>query len=324
MITRCHGSETIGVDMKQLMITVSVLFSMLILSGNALALGLEYYGVEVTINDDFSVHNMIVLKFDTPVNHLDYSLDFEVENLEYESDFEFSDCTVEKSNVGSTISCDFIGMTAEKNKLELEFDTRDVIKEADDNYRFIVNYGIELPVESTFVLIRLPENNILAGTANESYFPTSGGTLTDGRRIMVFWEEEGLETGENLQFSILFTRPAMNTEVFGFLIYAVAALIVVMIVIGIAYFRRRGSKVAVVKSVLNKDEKKVIDILNDRKGEAGQKVIVRETDFSKAKVSRIVKSLKERGVVDTEAISGRENKVKLVLGERPKAAGKSD
>jgi hypothetical protein len=304
--------------MKQFMITVSVLFSMLVMSGNALALGLEYYGVEVTISDDMSAHNMIVLKFNTPVSHLDYRLDFEIENLEYEADFAFADCEVVKNNGGSAISCDFIGMNNESNKLTLDFDTYDVIKEADDNYRFTVNYGIELPIESTFVLIRLPENNILAGSADESYFPLSGGTLTDGRRIMVFWEEENLETGEDLQFSILFTRPAMNTDIFGFLVYVVAIAAIVMIIIGVTYVRRRGTNVAVVKSVLNRDEKKVIDILNDRKGEAGQKVIVRETDFSKAKVSRIVKSLKDRGVVDTEPISGRENKIKLVLGEKAK------
>jgi uncharacterized membrane protein len=301
--------------MKQLILTVSLVFSILLLSGNALALGLEYYGVEVTINDDVSVHNTIVLEFDTPINHLDYNLDFEVENLEFESDFEFADCTVE-NNGGSTISCDFIGMTNENNQLKLDFDTRDVIKEADDNYRFIVNYGVPLPIQSTFVLIRLPQNNILAGQTNESYFPQSGSILSDGKRIMVFWEEEKLPSGENLQFSVLFTRPMMNIEFLDYLVYLTAIIAVVLIALGILYVRRRGTKVAVVKSVLNKDEKKVIDILNNRGGKAGQKVLVRETDFSKAKVSRIVKSLKDRGVVDTEPISGRENRVMLILGKK--------
>ena len=40
---------------------------------------------------------------------------------------------------------------------------------------------------------------------------------------------------------------------------------------------------------------------------------MRETDFSKAKVSRLVKNLKERGVVDIEPVSGRENRIILKI-----------
>jgi uncharacterized membrane protein len=178
-----------------------------------------------------------------------------------------------------------------------------------------VNYGIPFPIENTFILIRLPRNDILAGEQNESYFPTTGGTLTDGKHIMVFWEDEGLETGENLQFSILFTRPAI-TDIFSFAFYAMLIVAVVAVVVATIYIKRiRGTKFAVMKSVLNKDEKRIIDILAHKEGRAGQKVLVRETDFSKAKVSRIVKSLKERGLVETEPISGRENRVILRLGE---------
>ena len=97
------------------------MLSLSVISGNAAALGLEYYGVEVSIQDDLTVNNVIVLNFDTPVNHLDYTLDFKVENLKFESDFEFSDCSVIDTNGGSTISCDFIGITEDKNKLILDF-----------------------------------------------------------------------------------------------------------------------------------------------------------------------------------------------------------
>ncbi len=309
--------ETIMIQVKQSVLTVSVLLSMLLLSGDALALGLEYYGVEVTINDDHSVTSMVVLKFDTPINHLDYNLDFRAENLEYESDFDFTDCAVSDKDGGSAISCDFIGMSPDENKLTLTFTTRNVIQKTGDNYRFTVNYGIPLTIENTFILMRLPQNDILAGEQNESYFPTTGGTLTDGKRIMVFWEEEGLETGENLQFSILFTRPVV-TDIFSFAFYAMLIVAIVVIVVAAIYVKSiRGTKTAVVKSVLNMDEKRIIDILSHKEGRAGQKVLVRETDFSKAKVSRIVKNLRERGVVDTEPISGRENRVILKLGEAP-------
>jgi DNA-binding Lrp family transcriptional regulator len=72
-------------------------------------------------------------------------------------------------------------------------------------------------------------------------------------------------------------------------------------------------------SVLNKDEKRIVDILSRHGGKSGQKVLVRESDFSKAKVSRLVKNLKERGVVDIEPISGRENRIILKFDKKPDA-----
>ena len=61
----------------------------------------------------------------------------------------------------------------------------------------------------------------------------------------------------------------------------------------------------------NEDEKKVVDVLKAHNGSVGQKIIVRETGFSKAKVSRLVNSLKERNVIIVEPISGRENRIVL-------------
>ncbi len=65
--------------------------------------------------------------------------------------------------------------------------------------------------------------------------------------------------------------------------------------------------------LLNKDEKRVVDIIARNDGQVRQSVIVKESDYSKAKVSRLIKNLKERGVVDTDPISGRENKVILKI-----------
>ena len=43
---------------------------------------------------------------------------------------------------------------------------------------------------------------------------------------------------------------------------------------------------------------------------------MRESGFSKAKVSRLVSNLRERGVVGVEPISGRENRVLLKTGKK--------
>ena len=312
--------------MKGVIVSVVLLISLMALSGQGQALGLKYYGIEDTINEDLIVSNMITLKFDSPINHLDYNLAFMIEDFDYEADFELADCALIESGSQSTISCDFIGMTDQKNTLILRFNTRNVIRKVGDNFRFTVNYGISLPIERSFTIIRLPQNGILAGTlANESYSPSTGGILTDGKRIMVYWEGENLTSGDNLQFSVLYSTPAFGS-LNNFVIAAVT-FVVIVVMVGIAVYIRRGggSEGAVqdaVKSVLNRDEMKLVDILQKHDGKAGQKVIVRESDFSKAKVSRIVKGLKSRGVVDTEPISGRENRVILRLDkEKPEEEG---
>jgi uncharacterized membrane protein len=46
------------------------------------------------------------------------------------------------------------------------------------------------------------------------------------------------------------------------------------------------------------------------KGTVDQRQIVRETDFSKAKVSRIISNLVERGVLEKE-VKGRKNLIRL-------------
>jgi len=307
--------------MKQLIVSVLVaVCCVVVFSSEGYALSLNYYGIEDTINEDLTVTNQITLKFGSPINHLNYNLGFKVYDLEYEADFEFVDCKVTDRDGKSEISCDFIGMTEEKNTLILKFKAKNLIKRVGDNYRFTVNYGISLPIKRVFVLIRLPKNGILAGNvANESYFPSTGNTLTDGKHIMVYWEEEELASGDSLQFSVLYSIPIIAGPLYNLFIAALT-FIVVIVMIAIAVYIKGGApegKKDIVKkavtSVLNNDEKTIINILNRHDGKANQKHLVRESDFSKAKVSRIVKNLKERGIVDIEPISGRENRIILKI-----------
>ncbi len=273
------------------------------------ALYLEYYGIEDTINHDFTVDNSITLRFSEPISHLDYQLDFRIENLTTKSDFE-SNCEIKYVNGKSVISCDFIGMNEKKRQITLSFRATDVIRKVDGNYKFNVNYGISLPINRSFVLISLPEKGILAGeVANKSYYPEDGKTITDGKRIMVYWERENLTAGDSLQFSVLYATPSIISNV----LVISLTLLVIIVMISIAVYLRKSASEEKITSILNEDEKKIIKVLSAHDGKALQKIIVRETDFSKAKVSRLVKNLKERGVVDIEPVSGRENRIILKI-----------
>jgi uncharacterized membrane protein len=286
----------------------------------AAATSLEYYGIEDIIDDDMNIRSTITLKFASPISHLEYQLGMKVRNLSASSNFDSADCSIEDVGEKSVVVCDFVGMTKERNLLKLSFVTREGIRSVGDGYKFTVNYGVSLPIERLFVIIKLPENGILAETpVNASFFPHDGRTLSDGKRIGVYWESNNLTTGDDLQYSVTYSMP---TIVSVSLIVALTAVVIIAMA-GIGFYVRKGSAsqpaasvvVTPAVSVLNQDEKRVVDILKMSEGKAGQKHIVREGDFSKAKVSRLVKSLKERGVVDVEPISGRENRIILKLRE---------
>ena len=312
--------------MKQLLFPIVFLACFTVLAGSAGAVSLEYYGIDDTIRSDLSVHNTIVLKFKSPVSRLDYQLGFRIYNLTTESSFPFANCISEDVQEGSLISCDFVGMTTEKNKLILDFDTNDAIIKKDGTYRFGVNYGVSLPIERVFAVIKLPENGILSeAVANQSYYPQDGSTASDGRHIMIYWEREDLTSGRDLQFSVTYTMPGSRDPTFNYIIIFLT-VIVIIVMISIAFYMKKGAKAAkpedVIESVLNRNEKAIVAVLNNHDGNAGQKVIVRESGFSKAKASRLVKNLQERGIVDIEPMSGRENKV--TLKKPKKTAGTTD
>ncbi|MCK4496693.1 MAG: hypothetical protein KAU24_00750 [Candidatus Aenigmarchaeota archaeon] len=303
--------------MKQLILTVSVLLVFLtFISGNGLAVGLEYYGIDSEINDDMAVSSKVTLKFDSAISHLDYRFDFEIYDLEAEADFNWVNCELDVREGMSDVSCDFMGMSSAKKTLILEFKSKTGIKMVNDRYQYSFEYDISLPVERLFVSIKLPRNGILAEeVANESYFPPDGEIFTDGRHIIVYWERQNLDEGDSAQFSILYTIPLVGGMFYNIII-TVMTLVVIVVMVGLAFYIRRAPKtIDAVKAVLNRDEKIIVDILNNYKGKMGQKVIVRESDFSKAKVSRLIKSMKERGIIDIEPVSGRENRIMLKLGE---------
>lgn len=279
----------------------------------------EYYGIEDTIRDDLSVQNVIVLRFKESIASLDYRLNFEIANLTAKSTFESADCSIQE---GNTISCKFSGITPEHNQLTLSFDTTGVVREEGGKFLFSPTYSYP-PTDKTFVLIKLPPTSVLSeDVANKSFFPPDGGIISDGKRIMVFWEMQNVSEG-NLQFSVSYALPPELSE--ELLLAGIVGIVLIAMAGVIVYGRRRRQEVEVISAVLNADENVLVEILK-REGKALQKTLVKESNFSKAKVSRLVKELKERGIVDIEPVSGRENRIILTLQgkkeEKPQQEGK--
>ncbi len=182
-------------------------------------------------------------------------------------------------------------------------------------------YEIPLNTTSVFSSLKLPPRAALSEDPPEnSISPRNGEIKTDGRHIIIFWTKSNITAGDLLTFSASYSLPEeRETPINTVLIIPIIVVLAAFVWLAIRHKKATksvGESAAV--SVLSKDEKTLFDILKAHQDKVNQKVIVRESNFSKAKVSRLLKGLKGRGVIDIEAISGRENRIVLKLGQASK------
>jgi uncharacterized membrane protein len=296
----------------KVLIFTSIILTFVLMS-SVYAIGIEYYGIESRLEKNLTVKNTVTLAFNHSISNFDYPFKNNIYNLEIESKYDFADCTP----VDNVISCKFVSKGEEnRTQITFEFETRDNIKIVEGEYKFEVNYPIDNFVHRIFNMVYLPETATLSTSIpNESFSPRYGKTGSDGRHIVIYWEREDIKPGDDLYFSVSYKIPVSEMpmgSIYGVAITVVIAVIII-VALGIFYMKSiRKESIEVVMPLLKRDEKKIIDILRERGRTTNQRVLVRETDFSKAKVSRLVASLKERGIIDVEHI-GRTNKVTLRL-----------
>ncbi len=317
--------------MKQsgfLLLASLIIATFSIVSAQARGAELGYYGVESTINDDMTVKTVLTMKFAEPLNSTDFLLDYKAFNLSTQADFDSAECRLSDEGSKSRITCAFSGMSQTKKFLTLTLYTRDGIKVLQNRDNFTADYGISMPANVAFIIIKIPQNSVLSEElANQSYSPDNGKILTDGKLIMVYWEKENV-TADDLKFSVSYSIPSAGAGFSNLFVVSIAGIVIISM-IAVAIYVRKGDGLGKITaeamtSILNTDEKKVVDILAKHGGKSGQKIIVRESDFSKAKVSRLVKNLKSRGVIDIEPISGRENRIILKFEKKPESDQKSE
>ena len=301
---------------RMLLPALMLIMAFTIVSAQANAAELEYYGIETSINEDAAAKTILTIKFSKPVDSFQFTLNYPAYNLTSSSSFDSASCTLAEEAGKSRIACTMSGMTEAKNLLTLTFYTAEGAGALQGRYNFSADYGISLPIEEAFVLIKIPRSSVLSEEpANQSYMPADGKILSDGKNIMVYWQRENLTATDGMRFSVSYAIAGMSAGFSNLFVVSIAGIVIISM-IAVAVYVRRGDGIGkitaeVVTSVLNSDEKRVVDILARHGGKSGQKIIVRESDFSKAKVSRLVKNLKERGVVNIEPISGRENRIIL-------------
>jgi len=215
-------------------------------------------------------------------------------------------CNVASKSVGTLIVCKDIN----SKSIEISFYTNDIVKVKGNVYFMSMDIPITDVINHTTVKMELPsgfvivDSNKLSYSNLKPYYPENGVTGSSGRTIYITWNVNNSELGKTLTFSV-FYEPSSKSNLF---IWFLIIIIIIIFSGGLFIFKSRQTKT--ILAALSPDEKKIMEIIF-RKKKLYQKDIVKETEFSKAKVSRILKNFEERGLIKRER-RGRKSNIKLL------------
>ncbi|MFQ6009690.1 MAG: helix-turn-helix transcriptional regulator [Candidatus Aenigmatarchaeota archaeon] len=295
--------------MKKLVLLSVLIFFLFVQP--ALAVKMGFLGIYVTIKEDGSVIHDTNITFINRPEYFEYNILSPIENVSVYADDKKVSCDITTA-AASKITCNLSEFKPEK--MQIKYTARSLVKEIDKKIIFSSDYRVPLPTNNLYVKVNLPEGHVLV-KGNEDFapcFPSDCLHASDGRKVIVIWNIHNVKIGDGLYVSATYeniggvvTKTEMPVVL---LAIPFAAIIILILITWFIYKKKLGVKM--VLPVLKKDEKIIMEMLIGAKGYLNQKVLVKESGYSKAKISKILKSLEERGIVKLERI-GRKNKVFL-------------
>jgi uncharacterized membrane protein len=215
-------------------------------------------------------------------------------------------------------------LSAGDHKIDFSYTTNYPFANVGENTLFKHAVRLTYPGKKQTITLKLPVGTIIPREVgkDESFYisPDTAEIYSDGERIILIWEEDKQE----VDVSVIM-KDTTPTPVAWIALAGISTIIAAGSIAYILFHRKPKEKIikksvkktkekAPVKELLPQfieDERKVVELLqNAPNHEAWQKTILQETKFSKAKVSRIIRNLEERGVV-SKTIYGNTNKVTL-------------
>lgn len=269
----------------------------------------QYYGINTIIDEKGASLVNLTITFTKPEKNFQFSMVGRMENFKYESNAGLINCSLDVGSV-SLVNCN-MNLTQEKRTIDLGFTTNDYVKILDKKYYFDADFSLNHDINEIFASIKLPVGTGIVAGAQKILFPENVTLISDGRSTIVIWKIDNVRSSQPLRFQILYEQvqppPLFSIRLRYFVIFGATIAILS------AYFAYRYLKKPekLILSVLDEFERKVMDVIVAAGGEVNQKKIVQETNLSKAKVSRVVKSLVNRGIVEVQRM-GRTNKIKLL------------
>ncbi len=280
---------------------------LLLMPLTANAANLKNLATEISLGDDKTAEWFAVFEYDANVTRSDYYIISKIIGVEVMADDKFVECSVKSLELGTSIICENINA----KKIVYRFRSLDKVSDLQGLNMFRHRFSVTQPAERFSMTLKLPlgtaivEKSKLDGTGLKPFEPSWGQEGSDGRRIFVNWEAEKPSLGMTIDVSVIYERVVETSQILSLaIILSIAAALLFVIII----FRRKH--VEDLMPILTESERKVMEILFKEKTGIDQRKIVKEMDFSKSKVSRIIQNLSSRGLIERER-KGRANIIKL-------------
>jgi uncharacterized membrane protein len=224
----------------------------------------------------------------------------DIYNLKYEN----ATCII-ASGIQKIIQC-----KPETDNIKISYSSKEMVKTGKEINVFSYDMPIMWTTKHATVKLDLPLGHALTDKVLVPVSPPNTEVGTDGRKIFVKWEFFNKEQDDIIPLRVYYEKTGYSSSVnvYGIII---AVSVSTIVILAVFYLRVLRKKPELVLSVLNEAERMVVEILqNQPEEEVDQRKIVALSGFSKAKVSRIIQSLEERGVVESIRF-GRKNKIVL-------------
>lgn len=259
------------------------------------AILINEYNVTFWITSDMNVKENVIFAFKEPLeaNVINYLAVGDISYLKISNGEKFLDYTLTKIGSETKIG---ISIPEGTQKLEINFTAENLVFVKDNIYAFFVTLKTPSP-DKMNILVYLPVGHSLY---RDSIYPENYKVLTDGEKIYVQWS---LIKPENVAINLKFYRPYVDYTLIDVI---VVCLIFTGVILYLLFYYRKKTKSAFERG-FSEDERKVLHVLIKEKS-IMQNKLEKQLGFSRAKMTRIVKKLETKGLVEKERI-GRTNRL---------------
>lgn len=188
------------------------------------------------------------------------------------------------------------------NQVQTTLEATEELDQTKTGYYFIQKIVSKDNFDNFSIILRL-EPGVTAQT-NE-IFPQGYQTKTDGQEIIIQWDYYNVKTGNVFAFFVSLEDQNKNS------LWTYLIIVILLAAAIFLSYRYLNPKRKDISKYLLDDEKRVIKLLKEAEGKSlWQKNIQKTLGFSKAKLSRMIRNLESRGLIEKIPI-GNTNKIRL-------------
>lgn len=247
------------------------------------------YSVTISVSEG-RVHERIDITLENydslPI--FEYSFLYPLENLKIYD----SEGTVRHEVRGDVLLCYLDQYGSNPYSFVIEFDTSGYISQVKEGkWVFSPIFQFSVPVRNFSLEITVPADMAVVSPI----YPTPTSFYSYRETLVVKWKKDTLEVGEEFLVLLGYKPVSSPSSQRNFIFYLFAAAFIAFVT-GLYLGRREKPSPEYVVA----DEKLVLDTIKKAGGKIIQSDLVKNTDFSKAKVSKILSELENRNVVRKE------------------------